>query len=123
MLCKVYSVKCSFNAAEAVTSGRGSFEVYSRLPAARAKTRIDAPPRDTPYQHSGILNYVFGHVWQRPGLGRRDRRFVTLASVGMCQAPTPIASHVSSALGSARVEPLTSRDHRARVHDKRDRYQ
>ena len=23
---------------------------------------------DTPYQHVGILNFVFGHVWQRPGL-------------------------------------------------------
>jgi 4-carboxymuconolactone decarboxylase len=61
---------------------------------------VNAPPRDTPYQHSGILNYVFGHVWQRPGLGRRDRRFVTLASVGLCQAPIPIASHVGSALKS-----------------------
>lgn len=61
---------------------------------------IGAPPRDTPYQHSGILNYVFGHVWQRPGLGRRDRRFVTIASVGLCRAPIPIASHVSSALKS-----------------------
>ena len=64
---------------------------------------IGAPPRDTPYQHSGILGYVFGHVWQRPGLGRRDRRFVTVASVGLCEAPIPIASHVGSALRSGDV--------------------
>ena len=64
---------------------------------------IDAPPRDTPYQHAGILNFVFGHVWQRPGLGRRDRRFVTLAAVGMCEAPIPIQAHVGSALKSGDV--------------------
>lgn len=64
---------------------------------------IGAPPRDTPYQHAGILNYVFGHVWQRPRLSRRDRRFVTVASVGMCEAPIPIESHVGSALGSGDV--------------------
>lgn len=58
---------------------------------------------DTPYQHAGILNYVFGHVWQRPGLGRRDRRFVTVASVGLCEAPIPIASHVGSALKSGQI--------------------
>ena len=64
---------------------------------------IDAPPPDSPYQHAGILNYVFGHVWQRPGLGRRDRRFVTVACVGVCEAPMPIWSHVGSALRSGDI--------------------
>jgi 4-carboxymuconolactone decarboxylase len=58
---------------------------------------------DTPYQHVGILNFVFGHVWQRPGLGHRDRRFVTVASVGLCEAPIPIDSHVGSALKSGQI--------------------
>jgi len=57
---------------------------------------IQAPPGDT-------LGYVFGHVWQRPGLSRRDRRLVTVASVGLCEAPVPIASHVGSALGSGDI--------------------
>jgi 4-carboxymuconolactone decarboxylase len=61
---------------------------------------VPAPAGDSPYQHAGILNFVFGHVWQRPGLARRDRRFVTLACVGLCDAPIPIVSHVTSALGS-----------------------
>jgi len=64
---------------------------------------IGAPARDTPYQHSGILGYVFGHVWQRPGLSRRDRRLITVASVGLCEAPMPIASHVGSALQSGDI--------------------
>ena len=61
------------------------------------------PPRDSPYQHAGILNFVFGHVWQRPGLNRRDRRFVTVACVGVCEAPIPISAHVSSALKSGDI--------------------
>ncbi len=61
---------------------------------------MSAPGRDTPYQHAGILNFVFGHVWMRPDLARRDRRFVTVACVGVDEAPIPIQSHVGSALKS-----------------------
>jgi 4-carboxymuconolactone decarboxylase len=64
---------------------------------------VPAPPRDSPYQQAGILNFVFGHVWQRPRLGRRDRRFHTVACVGMCEAPIPIQSHVGSALKSGDI--------------------
>jgi 4-carboxymuconolactone decarboxylase len=64
---------------------------------------VPAPGRDTPYQQAGILNYVFGHVWLRPGLSRRDRRFVTVASVGVDEAPIPIRAHVTSALKSGDI--------------------
>ena len=64
---------------------------------------VPAPGRDSPYQHAGILNFVFGHVWQRPGLGRRDRRFLTVACVGVDEAPIPILSHVGSALESGDI--------------------
>lgn len=64
---------------------------------------VPAPGRDSPYQHAGILNYVFGHVWQRPDLGRRDRRFLTVACVGVDEAPIPITSHVGSALTSGDI--------------------
>ena len=72
---------------------------------------VPAPPRDSPYQHAGILNFVFGHVWQRPGLNRRDRRFVTVACVGVCEAPIPISAHVGSALKSGDI--IEARDGRA----------
>jgi 4-carboxymuconolactone decarboxylase len=61
---------------------------------------VGAPPRDTPYNHAGILNFVFGHVWQRPGLTRRERRLITVACVGIDDSPLPIQSHVGSALKS-----------------------
>jgi 4-carboxymuconolactone decarboxylase len=61
---------------------------------------VGAPPRDTPYNQAGILSFVFGHVWQRPGLSRRDRRLITVACVGVDDSPMPIQSHVGSALKS-----------------------
>ncbi|GAA5056923.1 4-carboxymuconolactone decarboxylase [Thermocatellispora tengchongensis] len=64
---------------------------------------VPAPVPDTPYTHAGILGYVFGHLWQRPGLSRRDRRFVTVACVAVCDAPIPLNSHVTSALHSGDI--------------------
>ena len=64
---------------------------------------LPAPARDTPYTQAGILNFVFGHVWQRPGLSRRDRRLITLACVGIDDAVMPIRSHVGSALQSGDI--------------------
>ncbi|NUS53937.1 MAG: carboxymuconolactone decarboxylase family protein [Streptomycetaceae bacterium] len=62
-----------------------------------------APPSTSPYRHAGILNFVFGHVWQRPGLSRRERRIVTVASVALDDSPTPLRTHVRSALLSGDI--------------------
>jgi 4-carboxymuconolactone decarboxylase len=59
-----------------------------------------APPRGVPYYDNGILNFVFGEMWKRPGLNRRDRRWITLASVGLDDTVGPIQSHVYSAMKS-----------------------
>jgi 4-carboxymuconolactone decarboxylase len=64
---------------------------------------IEAPSQDSPYFHAGILNFVFGHLWQRPGLTRRERRLVTVACVGVSDAIGPIWSHVTFALGSGDI--------------------
>jgi 4-carboxymuconolactone decarboxylase len=61
---------------------------------------VPAPPPDSPYTGAGILPFVFGEIWQRPGLSVRDRRFVTIPAVGVANTETPIASHVFSALKS-----------------------
>jgi 4-carboxymuconolactone decarboxylase len=62
-----------------------------------------APPRDNPYSGAGILNFVFGEMWLRPGLGMKERRLVTLACVAFQDAPMPILSHVYAALKSGDV--------------------
>jgi len=64
---------------------------------------LPAPQPDSAYTHAGILNFVFGHVWQRPGLTRRERRIITVASVAIDDAPTPLWSHVTSALHSGDI--------------------
>jgi 4-carboxymuconolactone decarboxylase len=62
-----------------------------------------APPRDNPYSGAGILNFVFGEMWVRPGLGMKERRLITVACVAFQDAPTPIRSHVYAALKSGDI--------------------
>ncbi len=62
--------------------------------AAYATTRIPG---------AGILNFVFGEMWLRPGLGMKERRLVTVACVAFQDAPIPILSHVYAALKSRDV--------------------
>ena len=64
---------------------------------------VGAPGRDLPYQDAGILNFVFGHMWKRPGLTRRDRRFITLACVAVSDATIPVHAHVYGAMRSGDV--------------------
>jgi 4-carboxymuconolactone decarboxylase len=64
---------------------------------------VPAPKPDSPYTQAGILSYVFGHLWQRPGLDRRDRRIITVSCVAIDDAPIPLQSHVTSALHSGDI--------------------
>lgn len=61
---------------------------------------FDAPPPATPYLGQGVVDSVFGELWSRPGLSRRDRRLVTLACVGASGIEEAIQQHVYSALAS-----------------------
>ena len=63
----------------------------------------DAPPPMTPYLARGVVDSVFGELWDRPGLSRRDRRLVTLACVGAAGVDTPIEQHVYAALASGDI--------------------
>jgi 4-carboxymuconolactone decarboxylase len=63
------------------------------------------PPPRTAYFESGILNFVFGEMWSRPGLDQRSRRWLTLVGVGNSSSSTPIRSHVWSALSSGNASP------------------
>ena len=78
-------------------------------PAERLQTGADSfrehmlfggPQPTTAYFEGGILNFVFGEMWNRPGLDQRARRWLTLVGVGFSGASTPIRSHVWSAMAS-----------------------
>jgi 4-carboxymuconolactone decarboxylase len=80
---------------ERLRCGEQSFRDINRIPF--------APTRDNPYSGAGILNFVFGEMWLRPGLGMKERRLVTVACVAFQDAPLPILSHVYAALKSREV--------------------
>src|SRR2546426_5605896 len=52
------------------------------------------------YYDAGVVGFVFGEMWPRPRLSRRDRRWVTLTCVGAAGAPIPIQTHVFAAINS-----------------------
>lgn len=57
------------------------------------------PPRGNPYTDA-VVDVIYGQVWQRPGLGVKQRRLVTLACAFLAGVRTPIVSHVYAALKS-----------------------
>jgi len=52
------------------------------------------------YYDAGVVGFVFGEMWSRPGLTRKERRWVTLSCVGAADATVPIESHVYAAMKS-----------------------
>ena len=58
------------------------------------------PPPVAAYYEGGILNFVFGEMWMRPGLDQRSRRWVTLVGVAHSSTNIPVHSHVYSAMAS-----------------------
>jgi 4-carboxymuconolactone decarboxylase len=65
--------------------------------------RIGAPPPFAPYIEAGVLNFVMGEVWCRPGLDIRSRRIVTLVGAGFSGSATPMRSHAYSAIASGHL--------------------
>jgi 4-carboxymuconolactone decarboxylase len=63
----------------------------------------DAPPPLTPYLDQGVVDSVFGELWNRPGLSRRDRRFITIACVAAAAVDEPVQQHVYAALASGDI--------------------
>ena len=63
----------------------------------------EAPPPMTPYLEHGVVDSVFGELWDRPGLSRRERRWITLACVGAAAVDLPIEQHVYAALASGDI--------------------
>jgi len=63
----------------------------------------EAPPPMTPFTENGVVDSVFGELWGRPGLSRRDRRWITLACVAAATIDEPIQTHVYAALASGDI--------------------
>lgn len=91
----------SLEAAERLARGAAGYESVMLIPA---------PGPDSCYLEAGILNFVFGEMWDRPGLDRRSRRFITLAAVGLNDANGPIVTHIYAALKSGHLSLAEMRE-------------
>ena len=56
-----------------------------------------------PYFDGGVVGFVFGEMWPRPGLSRRDRRWVTISCVGAMGITIPVQTHFFAALNSGDI--------------------
>ncbi|HEX3461585.1 MAG TPA: carboxymuconolactone decarboxylase family protein [Acidimicrobiales bacterium] len=65
--------------------------------------RSPAPSAISAYIDGGVIGFVFGEMWRRGVLTPRDRRWITLACVGMADAPAPMQTHTYAALKSGEV--------------------
>jgi 4-carboxymuconolactone decarboxylase len=74
-----------------IADGKAGFETVMVFPG---------PPPVTAYFETGILNFVFGEMWMRPGLDQRARRWITLVCVADSSSDTPIRSHTHAAMAS-----------------------
>ncbi len=73
--------------------GEKNFTDVMTFPGPRA-------PGPTAYLGPGILNFVFGEMWRRPGLDERSRRWLTLVGVSDSSSETPIKTHIYAAMKS-----------------------
>lgn len=62
-----------------------------------------APVAVSAYVDCGVIGFVFGEMWRRGVLTPRDRRWITLACVGMADAALPMETHCYAALKSGDV--------------------
>jgi 4-carboxymuconolactone decarboxylase len=60
--------------------------------------RREPPPITDPYTEFTVE--LFDRVWARPGLGRRERRLVSLTAVALSGQREPLTNHLGAALDS-----------------------
>ena len=51
------------------------------------------------------VDHLFGKIWTRDGLARRDRRLITLTAVAISGQAMPLAGHLAGALRSGDLTP------------------
>jgi 4-carboxymuconolactone decarboxylase len=78
--------------------GRRTFEEVNGFPA---------PESDHPFLEMTV-DHVFGEVWTRPGLTRKERRWIAITAVASAGSEMALSIHVGAALrsGDISVEEL-----------------
>ncbi len=60
----------------------------------------EPPTAADPYTGQGVLDTVFGELWTRPGLTRKERRLITLSCAGAASSAPAIEGHLRAAFDS-----------------------
>lgn len=72
---------------------KGVFEEVNGFPA----------PEPPDFFQETTLDHIFGEVWTRPGLTRKERRWITLTTIAMTGAETAMGVHIRSALSTGDI--------------------
>jgi len=64
---------------------------------------LEMPEGSTTPLADAARDFIFGEIWDRPGLDKRSRLWITLASVCATGAPTPVAIYARAAMNSGLV--------------------
>ena len=88
-----------------MTSGADDDEDRARrgLAAFRSVLGFDGPTDPSTPFGQAARDFVFAEVWDRPGLDRRSRRWITLACVTAAGAPTAMRVYARAALDSGDI--------------------
>jgi 4-carboxymuconolactone decarboxylase len=65
-------------------------------------TGFPVPESDQPFMAVGVHACLFGEVWSRPGLERKERRWITLACAAAVGSES-VEGHIRAALASGDI--------------------
>lgn len=77
---------------------------------AREIAGVQMPSFATTPMADAARDFVFGEVWDRPGLDKRSRLWITLACVVATGAPTPVKVYARAAIQSGLVTMAEMRE-------------
>ena len=77
---------------------------------AREIAGVQMPGFDTTPMANAARDFVFGEVWDRPGLDKRSRLWITLACVVATGAPVPVKTYARAAMQSGLVTMAEMRE-------------
>lgn len=66
-------------------------------------TGIPAPGRGDDYVADVVIDQVFAEIWTRPGLTRKERRWIAITCACMVGAPVAMETHIGAALRSGDI--------------------
>ena len=66
-------------------------------------TGIPAPNRGDDYVADVVIDQVFAEIWTRPGLTRKERRWIAITCACMTGAPFAMEIHLGHALRSGDI--------------------